>query len=118
MPESIDCHANALTRHVHLLACERGSCREAGPLHRREDRPIEIDALDARIRSDLGKLDVVHYCHLAAAAEASSGFGSFSEQPHVGIAVELDDDASAAGQRPRAVPQDLIQLVGPVAAAI
>ena len=65
--------ANALTRHVHLLACERGSRREAGPLHRREDRPIEIDALDARIRSDPGKLDVVHFRNLAAAAEASSG---------------------------------------------
>ena len=71
-----------------------------------------------RIRSDPGKLGVVQFCNLAATAEASSGLGPFSEDSHVAIALELDDDASAAGHFPRLVAQELVQLVGPAAAAI
>ncbi len=109
--------ADTLTRDPQLLTRERGSRRQSGALHRCKDGTVQVHALNARIRRNLRELGVIHFSNLPAAAKSSSRCGSFSQQSHVAVALELDDDASAAGQLPCAVPQKLIQLVASVAAA-
>ena len=92
-----DGDADALAGDAVLAAREGRADGQPGAFHRVERGPIDHHALNPRVGGDGRQHEIVDFANLRAAIETTAD-NAAPEDAHVGVALELHNDAGAPGQ--------------------